>query len=491
MPKRTKRVYISLLIGWALVCLWQIFDHHRVKQSAREALLSRARDISYSVSVVIRSLGHFGIISQTRLEAALQELAKSGELQTVALLNSSGEVVALAGEPMELEIENLPESGAQWRKKSVMFINLVDLGLATRDGITTRTTPIIIRRPEPPKPPSNDDDTITTPPPPPPTRSEGRERFDRDFSRRRERPRNFGRPPWMTEEQYKEILEKQGLHGFVMQMSITSYLSEITRDFWLRLTLIGIATLALIGLWLAWRTIERSQMLQMRLIKAQEMNVHLKEMNIAAAGLAHETKNPLNIVRGQAQIISRDPAASDETRRKANDIMLEVDRVTSRLTEFINYSKPLAPRPAATKILDVVRDVERTLATDIEDKSITVETKGPELTIEADESLLRQVLFNLILNAIQAVDKNGAVTITLQHVSQREAALEVSDNGAGVPAEARQDIFRPYFTTRKEGLGFGLAIVRQIVLAHHWEISYSQGERKGSIFRISGIKIIQ
>lgn len=468
------------------MCLWQTFDHHRVRQSAREALLSRARDISYSVSVVIRSLGHFGIISQTRLEAALKELAKSSELQTVALLNSNGEVVASAGEPMELEIESLPSSGSQWGKNSVTFINLVDLGLATRDGVTTRTTPIVIRRPESPRPPPGDD-TMTTPP----ARSESRERFDRDFRGRRERPRSFGRPPWMTEQQYREIIEKQGLHGFVMQMSTRSYTSEIARDFWLRLTLMGIATLALIGLWLALRTIERSQMLQMRLIKAQEMNVHLKEMNIAAAGLAHETKNPLNIVRGQAQIISRDPAASEETRRKANDIMLEVDRVTSRLTEFINYSKPLAPRPAATKIFDIVRDVERTLSTDIEDKSISFEITGPDLTIEADESLLRQVLFNLLLNAIQAVEKNGQVRVTLKHLSQREAAIEISDNGTGVPPEAREDMFRPYFTTRKEGSGFGLAIVRQIVLAHHWDISFSPGEQKGSIFCITGIKIIQ
>ncbi|MFX1476481.1 MAG: ATP-binding protein [Promethearchaeota archaeon] len=110
--------------------------------------------------------------------------------------------------------------------------------------------------------------------------------------------------------------------------------------------------------------------------------------------------------------------------------------------------------------------------------------------MEADESLLRQVLFNLFLNAIQAVDNGGVVKVILSSISAREAAIEVHDNGPGVPLESREEIFRPYFTTRKDGTGFGLAVVRQIVLAHHWEIEYLPGGEKGSTFRITGLKLV-
>ena len=103
--------------------------------------------------------------------------------------------------------------------------------------------------------------------------------------------------------------------------------------------------------------------------------------------------------------------------------------------------------------------------------------------------MFRQVLFNLLINAIQAADVNGQIQISARRVSASEAALEIRDDGPGVPPERRQEIFKPYFTTHQKGTGLGLAVVQQIVLAHGWEIQCLGNEPKGAIFRITHLKL--
>ena len=294
----------------------------------------------------------------------------------------------------------------------------------------------------------------------------------------------------MNEQRFRELLQKKGLHGFVLVMSTSAYKSGIHYDLWLRLVIMAVTTVAAVGLGMAWRNMQRSSLLQIRLIRASEMNEHLREMNIAAAGLAHETRNPLNIVRGLAQMISSRPDAVLEIRKQARDITEEVDRVAARLNEFIEYSKPPVTRPAPRHINAVIRDVERTLESDKEEKSIIFTLTGPELVVEADEPSLRQIFFNLILNAIQAVQEGGQIEVVIEESGSDEAVVEVRDNGPGVPEEARHSIFRPYFTTHEGGTGLGLAVVRQIVLANGWEIEYTPGKNGGAVFRIQGLKII-
>jgi signal transduction histidine kinase len=127
---------------------------------------------------------------------------------------------------------------------------------------------------------------------------------------------------------------------------------------------------------------------------------------------------------------------------------------------------------------------------DLEEKRISLDVKGEQINVEADEQMLRQVLFNLLLNAIQAVDGNGGeIHVAAERLNGAVAALEVRDNGVGVPPERRSEIFKPYFTTQKSGTGLGLAVVQQMVLAHGWEIECLGNEPKGALFRISHLKL--
>ena len=250
------------------------------------------------------------------------------------------------------------------------------------------------------------------------------------------------------------------------------------------------AGISVVGIGLAWRNVSKTSELQIRLVRASELNSHLREMNLAAAGLAHETRNPLNIIRGMAQMLSKQAAVSPaEIREKSRAIVDETDKVTAQLNEFINYSRPREVRRSKIALNSAVNEVVRTLAHDIEEKKLRVETGGEPVAIEADEQLLRQVLFNLLLNAIQAADGNGQIQISAQRLSTTEAALEIRDDGPGVPPEHRQEIFKPYFTTNQKGTGLGLAVVQQIVLAHGWEIQCLANEPKGAMFRITHLKM--
>jgi signal transduction histidine kinase len=293
----------------------------------------------------------------------------------------------------------------------------------------------------------------------------------------------------MTEDEYKTLIEKKGLHGLAVVLSADAYRAARTHDLWLRAVIAGFATISVIGFGLAWRNLIKSSEFQMRLVRASELNSHLREMNVAAAGLAHETRNPLNIIRGLAQMIAKNQNTAEEVRKESLAITEEVDRVTVQLNEYINYSKPREVRRSPVAIGPLLSDVVNTLKSDLEDKSIQLEMAPENFTVNADQQLLRQVVFNLLINAIQAVDKNGQIQIVTRKTNTGEASFEVRDNGPGVPAEQRDEIFRPYFTTRAKGTGLGLAVVKQIVMAHGWEVECLPNNGKGAAFRVSRLEL--
>jgi signal transduction histidine kinase len=501
--RRTPLVYGFLLAAWVTIILWQVLEYRAVKEAARTALINRSRDIAATLSIVIRSQRRFGgIVSQERLESALNELAKSGELISVALLNGSGYVVAFAGKPLDFETTDATQQSERWSDRSVTLVNLIDLGASmTPVGETNRPTIILSRRDTTNVvrnvergfergEPRAEDQSSNRPPDLVMTNSAMTNTGERVESPRDRggRPR-FGRPFWMDEKEYQQLSKTRGLHGLVIAMSTDSFRLASLRDLWLRFIIGFLATVSVIGIGLAWQNLVKTSELQVYLLRASEMNSHLREMNVAAAGLAHETRNPLNIVRGLAQMISKEPGTPEEIRGKSLQITEEVDRVTAQLNEFINYSRPREVRRSALPLGAVISDVVRALQTDIDDKDIQLHVDDEGLTVEADAQLLRQVLFNLLINSIQSLSAGGEIEIVSRKSSATEAQLDVRDNGPGVAREHRTEIFKPYFTTRPKGTGLGLAVVQQIVLAHGWEIQYIPKEPKGAIFRLSRLKL--
>ena len=506
-PERRSRWVTGLLLGaWLLVIAWQVQEHQRVVEAARSDLRSRSHEIAGTLSAVTRALRFRGAIFQERLEPVLNELVSNRtnslvKLIYVGLLNTDGEPVVAVGDTNRFTHENLAGSEL-WSENYVTLVLPIEGASVSAEGVTNNPTVVL-----PPR------GNFTNGPP----------RGERDFSRREPRPDEFNatnaagelapppppddtgrppdgdrprggnrRPPWMhgmSEADFKALVAKRELHGLVLAMSTDNYRALCTHDWWLRCMIGFFAGISALGAGLAWRNIGRTADLQIRLVRASELNSHLKVLNLAAAGLAHETRNPLNIIRGQAQMISRLPDASPDVREKSKTIVDETDKVTAQLTEFINYSRPREVRRTRIALAPACHEIVHTLGLDIEEKKLRVEVAGEALTVEADEQLLRQVLFNLLLNAIQAAGENGKIQIVVQRASAVEASLEVRDEGPGVSPESRREIFKPYFTTHQNGTGLGLAVVQQIVLAHGWEIVCLGNEPRGAVFRITHLRI--
>lgn len=515
MTKRTRLVVVTLALAWAVLLIWQYVEHDRVRQAAKVALINRSKDISTTLGVVMRAQRRFGVIPTDRIESYLNALIKPGELDAVALLNAAGEVVASAGSAIDFDTRNFVRTGEHWGERFVALMNLVDLGTNVTAEADGQRPTIIVRppeifnpfgtnRPPPDRPPPPDraerpersgpDHPGWEPPPRPEMTGDTNAAEDGEPPRWRGRGRRgdgrppFGRPFWMTEEEYAEAIEKQGVHSFVVLLATAPMRAATNRDLWLRFIISVLGTVSVVGSALAWRNLTHSSDLEVRLVRAAELNTRLKEMNLAAAGLAHETKNPLNIIRGMAQMISKQAAASPAIRQQSRSIVDEADRVTAQLNDFINFSRPREVRRAPVALNAVISEVVRALRYDLEENAIQLHVPDALPAIEADEQLLRQALFNLLLNAVQAVPRAGEIRIVAEKSEANQVTLDIRDNGPGVSAELRADIFKPYFTTQPQGTGLGLAVVQQIVLAHGWEITCLPNDPHGAIFRLAHLR---
>ncbi len=501
MNARTRLVYGILLAVWALIVVWQIEEHMRVRRSARDELYSRARDVSGTVGVLIRAQRRWmGAIPKDRLEGYITDLLKTNDVGAIALLNKDLEKLASAPQDFDPPRSLIETGQPYWSDGTVTMMNLVPLGTNVMGETEPPPTPVVIdtsadlapfgtnrfgtnRLNAPgPGPTTNtfgpSPERGSAPPPRPPDGPRGGG------------PRRFGRPPWMSEEEYHSLIDRRGIHGFVISLSTQKMTAECSRDLWLRAFISLLSAVSVAGFGLAWRNQVTSAELELRLVRASELNARLKETNLAAAGLAHETRNPLNIVRGLAQMISKREDAPPEIRAKSREIVDETDRVTAQLNDFINFSKPREVRRSNVALGSVANEVVRALGSDVEEKCVRLEVASSMPSVEADEQLLRQALFNLLLNAIQAVDRGGEIQVAAGRTSGNGAWLEIRDNGPGVPAENRDEVFKPYFTTHAGGTGLGLAVVHQIVLAHGWDITCLPNDPKGAIFRINHLKAV-
>ena len=517
--RRSALIFIFLLAAWALVVAWQIDEHARVETGGKADLTKNSEAIAHTLDAVVSGLQFRGALFRDRLEPVLNEMVrstnetvKSGEVVSIALLNAAGEPVASAGRPIDLAQKDLLQEGEHWGARSMTRVYSLK-GAFYQEGATNAQPPLLLEprtnMPRGPRGPrrefrpepfggtnafefhgTNSADTNLfagheMPPPPPPDGHgpggpphEGEPRLRRPFWARD-----------MDEAQFQKLIAERELHGLVLTLSTESLQATLQHDLWLRYVICFFAGISAAGVALAWRNVARNSELQIRLVRASELTTHLREMNLAAAGLAHETRNPLNIIRGMAQMISKQPDAPPEIRDKARAMVDETDKVTAQLNEFINYSRPREVRRAPLALNSAVNEVVRALNYDIEEKQIKLEVKAEPTNIEADEQLFRQALFNLVLNATQAVGEGGQIQIVSQRNGSGEVSLEVRDDGSGVPPERRQEIFKPYFTTHQKGTGLGLAVVQQIVLAHGWEIKCLANEPKGARFRITHLKV--
>jgi len=186
-------------------------------------------------------------------------------------------------------------------------------------------------------------------------------------------------------------------------------------------------------------------------------------MGEMAAHLAHEMRNPLVAIGATLESLSRDPETADSQRSILATLVKEIVRMDMTLKDYLAARREMVV--TQVRVAEVVDDAHRLLAgaQRLAGKGIRCEV-DPELTIEADYDAIKQVVFNLLLNALEVTSPGGEVTCYVAQ-SGFELVITVEDRGPGLPASAA-DCLRPFFTTKKNGTGLGLAVCQKIARAH-------------------------
>jgi signal transduction histidine kinase len=218
-----------------------------------------------------------------------------------------------------------------------------------------------------------------------------------------------------------------------------------------------------------------------------ELKKHLAALGELSAGIAHEFKNALATISGYAQMI-RAESADSEILDHAERILEQTRSITHVVTEFLKYARPLE---ISDEVVELQATVERVVAeVGTAAPNVAVSCDGEFGNVAGDESLLRQAILNLARNAAEACaeTKGGRVNVRGEIVRGAEAAFQritVSDNGSGIAADALPNLFHPFFTTKPQGTGLGLAVVQKIIVQHGGQVEARNQPAGGAVFIVT------
>jgi len=213
--------------------------------------------------------------------------------------------------------------------------------------------------------------------------------------------------------------------------------------------------------------VENCQLLEEKVKLERELaeRERMASLGQMAATIAHEVKNPLSAIKSITQVMREDDAVSREYGRDLDLINGEVDRLSRSVSQLLSFSRPAAVAAAPASLSEIVSNVLALTRAEAEPRlvKITVDLQ-PDPKFDGERAAaLKEVLLNLVLNAIQAIKMEGAVKIESSLNGEGQLRISISDDGAGIPAEVQDKIFDPFFTTKQRGTGLGLAIVARRV----------------------------
>lgn len=223
-----------------------------------------------------------------------------------------------------------------------------------------------------------------------------------------------------------------------------------------------------------------------RLQTVAERNDRLKELGEMAAMVAHEIRNPLGGIKGFASLLMRDLKDFPQLQEMASYIVQGTDSLNRLVTNILNYSRPLQMELHSIDLVALIQELVQHVRMDSIVKDNTkIIFQAPEHPIfgQVDSQLFKSVLLNLVVNSIHAMPNGGEIILSIK-VENRHISIQIEDTGEGISKTNMEKIFRPFFTTKPQGHGFGLAEAHRIVQAHNGEISVNSEVNKGTIFKI-------
>ena len=250
---------------------------------------------------------------------------------------------------------------------------------------------------------------------------------------------------------------------------------------------------------LTFMEISQSKHIQSEIIRMDRM----ASLGVLASGIAHEIRNPLAGIKAMAQTLEEELEGDDAKIEYSQRIVRQVNRLDKLLKSFFSYAKPQRPNPIKCDIPDIVREVLPLFERRIKEKKIQIkEVYSPSLKkIFVDSHQIQQVFFNLIINAIHAMENGGVLTIKARLPEETHPVIDrrqripklfseiydeitISDTGTGMEQTTLKNMYNPFYTTKATGTGLGLSIVYQIIREHGGQITVESEVGKGTVFQI-------
>ncbi len=217
-----------------------------------------------------------------------------------------------------------------------------------------------------------------------------------------------------------------------------------------------------------------------RLLIEVRNSEHMKVVSTLAAGLAHEIKNPLASIKAFTEHINakhEDPQFRDKFQRIVGG---EIERINHIVQQLLDYAKPQPPRFESLKPWDIAQETLELLNSEFLKKQIQIGCQGDrDCGVLGDRKQLKQVLINLLLNAMDATPSGGSITVSMRNVDN-QCELVVADTGQGIPVADLPHVFKPFFSCKANGTGLGLAVVQNIIHEHKGTIQISSEIGKGT-----------
>lgn len=431
---RKAAVVAALLVAWLAFAFWQHHEYGHERDRIRADLVRQSEVLRQAFLGGARAHRRLGRVFEEQMQAVMDEITGTSGVLAVRMRDQGGWLSIAAGETNLLEAT---DESPQWLPQ----------GLQTSEQVELLMMP----------------------------RGQGQ---------------GAGGPSWSRD------LEAE---GEPLKLRLTLLLDRTAADAAIqsagrqRLAMVLAGGVVLVALGLAWaammRTVEARS--QSQLLQAEKQR--LENLSQAASGLAHETRNPLGVIRAGLQklMLNGSNASAAEGHSRLRLLVEECDRVTARINQFLAYARPRTAELRSTRVAPLVEELTVLLQPDLDGAEVQLQSHieaGCE-TIMADANLLRQVLFNLLQNAIAFSPRAATVELQFEKVSAGAAVVSVADRGPGVSAEMADQLFAPYVTTRQDGAGLGLAIVSQLSKQQGWTVQYQGRPSGGACFLIEGIRV--
>ncbi|MBS2029368.1 MAG: PAS domain-containing sensor histidine kinase [Deltaproteobacteria bacterium] len=212
-------------------------------------------------------------------------------------------------------------------------------------------------------------------------------------------------------------------------------------------------------------------------------NERLASIGKLAAGLAHELRNPLASMSGAVQMLTSNKADDPDEQRLGDIVVSETERLNRLVTDFLGFARPSPSRPLRLELAEAVGQTLDIVAHGPKFEGVKLERALEPVEVVADAAQLRQVVWNVAVNAAEAMGGKGTLKVSL-HREGEEALLTMEDSGPGLPREVMAQLFDPFFTTKAQGTGLGLATVHALVEAHRGMVQAENREQGGARFTV-------